>query len=325
MRRGAVAAIAATVTLTALALSGCSSSSASSSSGTSDGKKTMAFLAFDTTNPWIATMVKGAQQEAKKEGITLTVSNGNNDNATQVAQVQDAIAKHVSAIIVQAADSQGIVPAIQQADAANIPIFAVNANVASSAKVISFVGADQSQMGVGAAQLVEKALPDGGNVALVQGVPGNPITTVRTTGFQNELAKNSKYKLVATVTDNFTTANDLSAVQDLLSKYPKGQLGAIVAQGGQLYVGAKYAASVGRTDVKFIANDYPVQVQQAIKDGQMYGTVDQDGAKQGIAVIDAANNWISGKKDKVERPTQYIPLPLVTKDNVGQYSTSWKF
>jgi ABC-type sugar transport system substrate-binding protein len=311
----------------AASLSACTSVGAAnntSSTGNANGPKSAALLVFDTANPFVATLVTGAKDAANKAGISLTVSNGNYDNATQISQVQDAISKGVSAIVIQASDAKGIVPAIKLANTANIPVFAVNSNAGEGANIVSFVGADQSEMGKGAADLVAKALPNGGKVALVQGVPGNPIVTLRTEGFTNQLKKTPNLNLVATVTDKFTSDGNLAAVQDLLSKYPQGSLDAIVAQGGELYVGAKYAKSIGRDDVKFIANDYPEQIEEGIKDGSVYGTVNQDPGLQGTRVIEAVNSWLNGDKTAVKQPTDYIPLPLVTSENVSQYAPKWR-
>lgn len=321
-RRGFLGLAAAATA--AVALSACGSQEATPQATASGGASSVALLVFDSTNPFVAALVAGAQKTADGLGIDLTVANGNYDNATQIAQVQDAIAKKASAIVIQAADADGIVPAIKQANKANIPVFAVNANVGEGADVVSFVGADQSEMGAGAAKLVKEARPDGAKIALIQGVVGNPIVTVRTDGFTKALAGDDAYPIVATVTDKFTSDGNLAAVQDLLAKYPKGQLDAIVAQGGQLYVGAKYAASHGRTDIAFIANDYPEQIEAGIKSGEIYGTVNQDPTLQGSAVIEAVHNWLTGAQDKVQRPTQYLELPLVTKANVAEYQSSWR-
>lgn len=320
-RRRILLTASTALALGALALTGCSTDAPAEGG---DESLTFALLAFDTANPWVATLVSGAEAQAEELGVELSVSNANYDNAAQIAQVQDAIAAGADAIIIQAADADGIVPAVNQAAEAGIPVFAVNANVGEGAEVVSFVGADQSQMGVGAAELVKEAVPDGGAVALIQGAVGNPISTVRTEGFTETLGEWPEYELVATVTDNFTSDENLAVVQDLLAKYPAGELDAIVAQGGQLYVGAEYAASVGRDDVKFIANDYPVQVRDAIEAGTIFGTVNQDGALQGSAAVEAAYNWVTGNEDDVERPTQYIELPLVTKDNVAEFETDWR-
>jgi ABC-type sugar transport system substrate-binding protein len=126
-----------------------------------------------------------------------------------------------------------------------------------------------------------------------------------------------------TQVDNWVNSTNLSDAQDLLSKYPKGTLQAIIAQGPEMYVGAAYAVKVHRTDVKFIAGDYSTQVEAAIKAGQLYGTVNQSPITEGTDAAQDAYYWLTGKKSLVETPDAYVPLPIVTAANVAKYQAAW--
>lgn len=324
------AAAAAVIGLTGLlAVAGCSSSAPTSSTGTvatgSGSCKNIAYLINNISNPWISTMADGGQARGKELGTNVKVQDANLDTATQISQIQQAIANKVDGILLQSVEADGIVPAVQQANAAGIPVVAVNSGVGAGANVVSYVGVDQTNYGKGLADLAMKAAPAGGKVAIIQGVVGNPVEVQRTAGASENLKASGKYNVVATVSDSWSNDKDLAAVQDLLNRFPKGQLDVIIAEGPQIYVGAAYAKSIGRDDVKFIAGDYPVQVRDAISAGTVYGTVLQDGAQQGAAGVDALCNWVQGKKDKVKQPTDFVDMPLVTKDNVSKYQTSWNW
>ncbi|MFE4833722.1 sugar ABC transporter substrate-binding protein [Arthrobacter sp. NPDC056691] len=320
---------AAILALGLLAVAGCSSSAPGSATGTaatgSGSCKNVAYLINNISNPWISTMAEGGEARGKEIGATVKVQDANLDTATQISQIQQAIANKVDGILLQSVEADGVVPAVQQANAAGIPVVAVNSGVGDGANVVSYVGVDQTNYGKGLAELAMKALPNGGKVAIIQGVVGNPVEVQRTQGATDALKASGKVDVVATVSDSWSNDKNLAAVQDLLNRYPKGQLDAIIAEGPQIYVGADYAKSIGRTDVKFIAGDYPVQVRDAITAGTVYGTVLQDGAQQGAAGVDALCNWVQGQKDKVKQPTDFVEMPLVTKDNVGEYKTSWNW
>jgi len=285
----------------------------------------VAYLVNNVANPWISTMADGGEAEAKKLGASVKVQDANLDTAAQISQIQQAVADKVSGILIQSVEADGIVPAIKQANAAGIPVVAVNSGVGDGADIVTYVGVDQTDYGKGLANLAIKALPNGGKVAVIQGVVGNPVEVQRTAGIKDTLKAAGKYDVVATVTDSWNNDKNLAAVQDLLNKYPKGSLDAIIAEGPQIYVGAKYAQSIGRTDVKFIAGDFPVQVRDAIKSGSLFGTVLQDGAQQGVMGMDALCNWVNGKKSAVKQPTDFADLPLVTADNLTKYSTNWNW
>ena len=79
----------------------------------------------------------------------------------------------------------------------------------------------------------------------------------------------------------------LAITQQWAAKYPAGQLDAIVAQGPQITGDAAWAFGNGRSDILFIAGDYNTDVQKAIVDGQVYGTVEQNPDLQGREAITA--------------------------------------
>ncbi|MDP3207887.1 MAG: sugar ABC transporter substrate-binding protein, partial [Rhodoglobus sp.] len=177
--------------------------------------------------------------------------------------------------------------------------------------------------GVGLAQLAEQAIPDGGKVALIQGIVGNPVEVLRTEAFVDTIGKNSSIEIVAMVTDNWSNDENLAVVQDLLTRFGPGELDVIVAEGPEIYIGAQYAHSIGREDVKFVAGDFPNQVYAGIEAGEIYGAVLQDGADQGKAGITALCSWLEGDEASVKRPTDFVALPLVTQENLSEFSTSW--
>ncbi len=83
----------------------------------------------DLGNPFFVQVGKGAQAEAKKLGggnaRTTIVSSGDDLNQ-QFNQIENFIASKVSMIILNAADSKGIAPAVEKAKQAGIPIIAVD-------------------------------------------------------------------------------------------------------------------------------------------------------------------------------------------------------
>jgi ribose transport system substrate-binding protein len=82
----------------------------------------------DLSNLYIAGIRDGAQAEAKKVGATVLVK-GTNDAAGQANALQSYVGAKVNAIIVDAIDGHAIVPAIKAANAANIPVIAIQSNV----------------------------------------------------------------------------------------------------------------------------------------------------------------------------------------------------
>ncbi len=129
---------------------------------------------------------------------------------------------------------------MKQANAANIPVIAVNTPVGtvsgnkvdtSGAKVVTYVGADNFEYGVGEGQLAVKALGGKGNVVLLHGTLGTEPDNDRFAGIKSVFAKHPGIKVIDTLTDNWQNSANVTDVQDLLAKYHGNQLNAVIATG----------------------------------------------------------------------------------------------
>ena len=222
--------------------------------------------------------------------------------------------------------SLGVNPGIKLVNDAGIPIIEANNKAGfgrSEVKVDTYVGADDVDFGRLQGKLLDQAF--GGKkarVAYVMGFAGSPAQVLRAKGWDEFRAKNTQYEEVARVTDDFDGAKALAAVQDLLSRFPKGQLDAIVMQGPEASAAVDFATRNGRDEVKFIVGDYPADVRQLIYDGKIFGTVDQDPYPQAYNAMRMAWLHFNGKDAEIPKP-YFLPLPLVTKDNAEKTPAAW--
>jgi ABC-type sugar transport system substrate-binding protein len=145
----------------------------------------------------------------------------------------------------------------------------------------------------------------------------------RRAGLMEALKKYPDIQILQAQSADWDNAKALAVTQDFLSRYPKGSLDAIICQGPEGVTGASFAKQSGRTDVKFILGDYPADVRNAIMSGTVYGTVDQDPMPQGVNAVEDAVKWLDGKTSEVQQPNHYLPLPIVTKDNVDKFPPAW--
>jgi len=278
-----------------------------------------------TTIPFLAVLDKAIEDEAKRLGHKAIVLNGKIDNALQAANIDTLVSRKVDGILVISCSPTAVVPAIKRARAAGIPVMAVNAKLDPSAEVITYIGASDFNMGVKQGELVVKALPNGGKIAVILGPLGDTPQVQRLVGLKSVLKDHPTIQIVETPSDGYDNAKNLAITQDLLTKYPAGgELKAIVAQGPQMYVGAEYALKKGRTDIAFIAADYHKKVAAAIKSGAIFGTVDQPPALEGQLGAKYMIEWLNGNEDAVPKPEFLVETPLVTKENVGSHPALWE-
>jgi ribose transport system substrate-binding protein len=285
--------------------------------------KRLGFMIWNTSVPFYTNLIKGAEDQAAALGMDIDIRSGNGELTGQVATVQQFITEGFDMILVAPSDPQGIVPVIQEANAANIPVLAVNTKVGDGGTVVTYVGVDDFVFGQNQGELLKLALPDGGTVAYINGHLGVSAQIDRRAGLMDALGGDAKYQFVEEQTAEWDNAKALALVQDWLNKYPAGELDAIVDQGPEGATAAKYVMDSGRTEIKFIVGDFPADVKAGVADGSIYGTTDQDPYPQGTNGVQVACWYLSGQTDKIVSPNMYLDLPIITIENVDQYPAAW--
>jgi ABC-type sugar transport system substrate-binding protein len=276
--------------------------------------------------PFYANFKTGLEDGAKQFGFTYDLVDGNSgDVAAELANLQNFVAQKRDLIILTPS-GEGIIPGIKQVNDAGIPLIEANNKAGFGRKevnVLTYVGADDVEFGRLQGKLLDQAF--GGKkakIAYVMGFAGSPAQVLRAKGWDEFRAKNSQYDEVARVTDDFDGAKALAVVQDLLSRFPKGQLDAIVMQGPEASAAVDFAIRNGRDEIKFIVGDYPADVRQLIYDGKIFGTVDQDPYPQAYNAMRMAWLHFSGKDADIPKPF-FLPLPLITKENAEKTPAAW--
>ena len=276
--------------------------------------------------PFYANFKTGLEDGAKQYGFTYElVDGGGGDVAAELANLQNFIAKKVELIILTPS-GDGIIPGIKLVNDAGIPIIEANNKAGfnrSEVKVLTYVGADDVEFGRLQGKLVDQAF--GGKkakIAYMMGILGTSPQILRAKGWDEFRAKYPQYEEVARVTNDFDTPKALAVTQDLLSRFPKGQLDAIVMQGPEPSAAVDFAARSGRDEIKFIVGDYPADVRQLIYDGKVFGTVDQDPYPQAYNAMKMAWLHFNGKDAEIPKP-DFLPLPLVTKENAEKTPSAW--
>lgn len=280
-------------------------------------------MVWNTAIPFYSNFIKGLEDAAVCFGVELDLQNGNGDLATEVAVVQQFITQGKDAIIVTPSDVEGIVPVIVEANNAGIPVFAANNRVGAGAEVVSFIGANDVEFGRRQGEMLVAAVGEQAKVGLILGALGTSAQVLREQGLTEYLADHPGVEIIEKQTANWDGAEALALVQDWLSKYGPDEITAIVGQGPEGVTAAQWASASDRTDVLFLLGDYPYDVKVAITDGIVAGTVDQDPYPQGYGAVEYAHHWLTGQQDKVERPDHFLPLPIVTAENVDQYPAAW--
>ncbi len=267
-------------------------------------------------------MNRGAQAAADEAGVELVIFNANNDAAAQNSAIETYVTEGVDGLIVVAIDVNGIMPAVEQADAAGIPVVAVDAILPEDGPQKAQVGVDNAQAGADLAAYVNDFVAsdmDGAAQLGIVGALNSFIQNVRKDGFEEALGDG--VEVVATVDGQNVQDVALSAAENLMTANPG--MGAIYATGEPALVGAVAAVeSQGRQDdVKVFGWDLTAQAIDGIDAGYVEAVVQQDPAGMGAAAVEALVALTSG--EEVESQID-VPVTIVTTDNVDDYRETFK-
>ncbi len=264
-------------------------------------------------NPFFVTLRNGAQDAAKKEGAELIVADAQNDAATQQDDVQNFVTQQADAILVNPVDSEAIVPAIQAANQADIPVLALDRGAAGG-EIATLIASDNVQGGRMAGEELIR-LVGSGPVAQLEGIPGASPTRDRGQGFEEVINAQGDVELVASQTANFDRAEGLNVTQNILQSNPgiKG----IFAQNDEMALGAVRAlGDRAGGAVKVVGFDAIEDALQAIQGGKMNATIAQQPGKIGSLGVENAVKVIDGESVPENIP---VEVKLVTKENVSEF------
>jgi ribose transport system substrate-binding protein len=264
-------------------------------------------------NPFFVSMRSGAQQAAKDQGVQLLVADAQNDSATQQDDVQNFVTQQVDAILVNPVDPKAIVPAIQAANQANIPVLCLDRG-ASGGEVETLIASDNVKGGMIAGEEMLE-LVGSGNIAQLEGIPGTDPARDRGQGFEQAISAQDDVELVASQTANFNRAEGLNVTENILQANP--DIKGIFAQNDEMALGAVRALG-GRagSDVKVVGFDGIEDALKAIQSGKMNATVAQQPDKIGSLGVENAMKVIDDRSVAKNIP---VEVKLVTKDNVSQF------
>ena len=264
-------------------------------------------------NPFFVTLRDGAQSAADEAGAELIVSDAQNDTAQQQDDIQNFVTQQVNVILVNPVDSDAVVPAIEAANQANIPVIALDRG-ASGGELATTIASDNVQGGNLAGEELIR-LVGSGSVAQLEGTPGADPARDRGQGFQDAIDAQSAVEVVASQTANFDRAEGLNVTENILQANP--EIAGIFAQNDEMALGAVQALGERAGDeVKVVGFDATEDGLSAMQDGTMSATVAQQPSEIGSLGVENAIRVIDGESVEENIP---VEVQLVTPDNVSEF------
>ncbi|MFS0694466.1 substrate-binding domain-containing protein [Streptomyces nitrosporeus] len=282
----------------------------------SSGTTTKVGMSLSTlNNPFFVQMKAGAQAEAEKAGIDLTVTDAQNDASQQANQLQNFTSSGATSIIVNPVDSDAVGPGVRSANKAGIPVIAADRGV-NKADTATLVASDNVAGGKLAAKALAEKLGGKGGIVVLQGTAGTSASRERGAGFAEGIKAYPGIEVVATQPADFDRTKGLDVMTNLLQSHP-GITG-VFAENDEMALGAaKALGSKAGKSVQVVGFDGTPDGLKAVEAGTLYASVAQQPKELGRIAVQNAVKAADGEK---VAGTVKVPVKVVTRENVADFS-----
>ncbi len=286
-RRGGLLVLVAVlaVILSACTLSGGRTDMVTEDSGSGGGAGdnsgyTIAMVTHETPGDTFWDKIKaGATQAAKNYGITLKYSN-DPVAANQATLIQNAVDSKVDGIATTLATPDALEAAVKDANDAKIPVVAFNSGIGEYKDVGAsmYFGSDETLAGETAGARIDEA--GGKHTLCVIQAAGSVALEARCAGVKSKSPNTENIQVEG--------KDDSSVVSSLQAKLSEDKsIDNIVTLGAPIAQDAMKAKDAAGSKAKISTFDLSPDVAQAIKDGKVEFSIDQQPYVQGYQAVTA--------------------------------------
>ena len=255
---------------------------------------------------------KGYKFMADKMGIQLDyiAAKNEDDPLGQLNIAETLLAKNVTAILASPQTNVTLQLPFEESLRAKIPF--VNVSDAVVPQTRYFVGGMHYRNGMDIAEWFLDKYPEGGEVAVIEGLPLVYATTQRSRGFVNTLKKNHAFKVVEKVCGNWLFEDAEKLCEQIVKDHP--DIIGIYCHNDIMALGAveglKKMDKLGKIVV--FGTDGIASAYESIEKGELTGTVDSFPEVTGAIAVQVVARILKGQK--IPRVV-VTPQRLITRDN----------
>jgi len=330
------AAAISTIAVAGLLITGCTSTGiGTEGDGGGEGEITLGLAGSFLTDPFQVVLVDNIGISTVDQGATiLPATNADGDSAKQITDIQNLLSQNVNALILIPIDSDAIVPGIEQANAAGVPVVTVDV-APNGGDVYMVVRADNYAMGRNACEVMGERIGGEGTVLNLQGNLASANGLDRSDGFTECMAeKYPNVEIISRPTDwqaekAVTEAQTVVSTTDIAGIFMASD--SVMADGisNLLETQGKWTKTDAPDHIVLVSIDGTPLGLKLVRDGYFDAVISQPVDLYALYAskyaIDAANGvvYTAGPTDHNSEIVEEngmladkLPSPTVTIDNV---------
>jgi len=306
--------------------------------GAFDSPPRVALVTADESDYW-EPVIAGAKAAADNRNITLTIRRANGQPKNQTEILEELIEEGYDAVAVSPVDADKQSGSLRRM-AERVHLVTLDSDSELSDR-ICFVGCDNYSAGRRCGQLVAKALPEGGEMAIVIGSLEKANGRLRRQGLIDELLERSydpdrssdpvdkplsgpRFTIVGTYVDDTDAQEATANVRKLIAEHPEidGIVGLYGYSTPAILEALESEQMLG--EIAVVGFDYSPRLLEGIEKGEVYGTIVQDQFNYGMRAIDILAVAARGG-DEAEPLADVIHYPTVpvTAENLAEFRSGF--
>ena len=279
--------------------------------------KSVGFAQTDRMSAWRTTETDEIKKFVEEAGGEFIVKDAGGDIATQESDIRDLVAAGVDFLVVAPLEDNGLQGALQEAMDNEIPVILVDRAIAGEAGThyTTAIMSDFVWEGEQCAKALMEALPDGGNVVIINGGYDSSTSTDRQDGFVNALDA-AKYPIVGEQDGEWLMDKAQSVMENIIQAQGGENIDAVFCVTDDMVQGAMNAIEAAGLepgkDILTLGIDGTRAAFEAIESGRQLASCTCTPYFGGI-VVETIAKIINGEEIPANITNQDT---LYTKDNV---------
>lgn len=277
-----------------------------------EGNK-IGYTCMDGTNPFFVALEGAIREVVEANGDELISLDPQNSNETQISQIEDMISQGISALFVNPVDKDGIIAALDEVKAADIPMFGFDTEVADMSYLVTYAGSDNYNAGKVCGEDLVAKCPDGGPIIVLDS-PTMQSVVDRTNGFLDAI-EGKGFDIVAQIDCMGNQEQGNLNGTDALTAHPDAV--AIFGGNDPTALGAYAAAEAAGSDCLIYGVDGSPDIKALIAEGKVTGTGAQSPMNIGKTIAELYYKWVAGEEVEDRYPIETF---MINSDNIEEYN-----
>ena len=307
MRRRPLLLIAAVATATGAAfLSACRDASVPTPQPAASkpaARPRVALVMKTLTSPFFVEMEKGARRAEAELGVELLVKTAAQETSIeqQIAIIDQLTRAKVDAIVIAPGDSYRLIPGLKKAQEAGIVVVNVDNRLdpefarKQGLSNVPFISVDNRKAVYEATKYLTEEVREPTQAAIIEGIRTASNAEDRKQGALQAFTENPNVAVVGSESANWKIDDAYEVARKLFTAHPRIKL--LVCANDMMALGAiRYLQEAKIRGVKVAGYDALEEARQAMREGWLEVSVDQQAAQQGFMGVAYAARLLKGDK-----------------------------